>query len=304
MAWDTFVMPIMLWTASQSERRHAALSDLDRRITVLFFNFDLFNTFLGSVLGGAIFQQIGNMVDTPGYWLQMLGTSLPAASTYFLNYCLVGALSSNFSRFIWPHAGVCLTAIFSDILRLTRPTTERDAFMQQQVPSVRAPRSYAKFLLVMIMGLSYAVTAPLVLPAAAGFFFTAWLVWRYHCLYFYERQYESGGRLFETLFTLMVWTLATFSIFTGIILAAKQNYTAALIMVFTQLPALLVYHKKVVLSTRHFAQHLPLQSALHAPRAVVDPAAYVPPPLRPGAVGWQPEWGKVWSCYGLGRYSF
>lgn len=26
-----------------------------------------------------------------------------------------------------------------------------------------------------IMGLSYAVTAPLVLPAAAGFFFTAWV---------------------------------------------------------------------------------------------------------------------------------
>ena len=29
---------------TQSERRHAALSDLDRRITVLFFNFDLFNS--------------------------------------------------------------------------------------------------------------------------------------------------------------------------------------------------------------------------------------------------------------------
>lgn len=41
------------------------------------------------------------MIETPGYWLQMLGASLPAASTYFLNYCLVGALSSNFSRFIW-----------------------------------------------------------------------------------------------------------------------------------------------------------------------------------------------------------
>ena len=45
--------------------------------------------------------QIGSMIETPGYWLQMLGTSLPSASTYFLNYCLVGALSSNFSRFIW-----------------------------------------------------------------------------------------------------------------------------------------------------------------------------------------------------------
>lgn len=40
-----------------------------------------------------------------------------------------------------------------------------------------------------------------------------------------------------------VWTLATFSIFTAIILAAKQSYTAALIMLFTQLPMLLVYHK-------------------------------------------------------------
>ena len=153
-------------------------------------------------------------------------------------------------------------------------------------------------------------------------------------------------------------------------LAAKRNYTAALIMVFTQLPALLVYHKyggggarvllelagsfagsrtrawvaalrlppagarpalhrravpchqaglapangparsspspsrrKVVLSVGHFARHLPLQAALHAPRAAVDPAAYVPPPLRRRAVGWEPEWGKVWSWYGIGRYS-
>lgn len=45
--------------------------------------------------------QIGSIMDKPGYWLQILGAALPAASTYFLNYCLVGALSSNFSRFIW-----------------------------------------------------------------------------------------------------------------------------------------------------------------------------------------------------------
>lgn len=37
--------------------------------------------------------------------------------------------------------------------------------------------------------------------------------------------------------------MATFSIFTSVILAAKQNYPAALIMLCTQLPALAVYHK-------------------------------------------------------------
>lgn len=32
-------------------------------------------------------RQIGSMVETPGYWLQMLGAALPSASSYFVNYC-------------------------------------------------------------------------------------------------------------------------------------------------------------------------------------------------------------------------
>jgi len=51
---------------AQTERRHVALSDMDRRITSLFFNFDLFNTFLGGVLGGATFGQIGSLLVHPG----------------------------------------------------------------------------------------------------------------------------------------------------------------------------------------------------------------------------------------------
>ena len=47
MSWDTFVLPMVFWAAAASERRHAALSDLDRRIVVLFFLFDLFNTVRG-----------------------------------------------------------------------------------------------------------------------------------------------------------------------------------------------------------------------------------------------------------------
>lgn len=36
-----------------------------------------------------------------GFWLTQLGTSLPTASTYFLNYIIIHALSTNFFRFIW-----------------------------------------------------------------------------------------------------------------------------------------------------------------------------------------------------------
>lgn len=51
---------------AQSEGRHLSLSSLDRRITRLFFVFSVFNTFLGAVLGGAAFQQVGTLIDDPG----------------------------------------------------------------------------------------------------------------------------------------------------------------------------------------------------------------------------------------------
>jgi hypothetical protein len=59
-------LPACLPACLQSERRHLALSDLDHRITILFFSFNLANTFTGSILGGAVFGSIGNMVNQPG----------------------------------------------------------------------------------------------------------------------------------------------------------------------------------------------------------------------------------------------
>ncbi|KAL4419727.1 hypothetical protein ABPG75_006825 [Micractinium tetrahymenae] len=302
MLWDTYVLPMAFFFSSQSELRHLALSDLDRRITILFFCFNVSNTFLGSVLGGALFQQIGNMLQEPGYWLTQLGTSLPTASTYFLNYIIIHTLSTNFFRFIWPHEGTVLFVIFRAI-GLFRPKCERDHCMIRTAPSYRGARHFGSFCLIFIMALTYAVINPLVLPAAAGFFLTAWITWRYCALYFYERSYESGGRIFELLFTLMVWTMSLFSIFTSLVLAAKKAYSAALIALITQQIGLLLYHKKVALSVGHYARVLPLHSTLGTPRVRIDPATFLPPPLRKQAVGWYPEWGKVWEKYGVSRYS-
>jgi hypothetical protein len=36
----------------------------------------------------------------------------------------------------------------------------------------------------------------------------------------------------------------------------------------------------------------------------VDSMLWTPPPLRPAAVGWNPEWGKVWQWWGVPLYTF
>lgn len=45
--------------------------------------------------------------------------------------------------------------------------------------------------------------------------------------------------------------------------------------------------------------------AVHAAGRVrgVDPDLWTPPPLRQGAAGWNPEWGKVWQWWGVPRYT-
>ncbi|KAI3425260.1 hypothetical protein D9Q98_009028 [Chlorella vulgaris] len=302
MTWDTYVLPMAFFFSAQSERRHLALSDLDHRITILFFSFNLANTFTGSILGGAVFGSIGNMVNQPGAWLALLGASLPSASAYFLNYIVIHALCTNFFRFVWPHEGTVLFVIFR-ALGMCRPKCARDEAMIRTPPSYRGARHYGSFLLIQAMALGYAVIAPLVLPAAVIFFFTAWMTWKYCALYFYERSYESGGRLFETLFKLMVGTMIVFTVFTGLCLASKKAYTAALVLIFTQLPMISMFSKRVSNTIGHYAKLLPLQATLTAPRAVLDPITFLPPPMRAQAAGWYPEWGKVWEKYGIARSS-
>ena len=52
-----------------------------------------------------------------------------------------------------------------------------------------------------------------------------------------------------------------------------------------------------------YAVVMPMQVADLAATARVPVEMYMPPPLRRGAVGYAPEWGKMWYKYGLPAYS-
>lgn len=143
-----------------------------------------------------------------------MGTALPSASSFFLNYILMHAIMINVFRFLWPHDGTVLFVLFRAV-GLFRPKCERDVYMIRTAPSYRAGRHFGAFLLIQargagrragragrggstracacahwlaaprlltahppytqVMALSYAVIAPLVLPSAIAYFFTAWV---------------------------------------------------------------------------------------------------------------------------------
>ena len=91
----------------------------------------------------------------------------------------------------------------------------------------------------------------------------------------------------------MVWCQMLLVVFTALVLVVKAAYTQAVVMAITLPMFLLMF--KAFLSSRYDAvvSQIPLMAVHAAAKGSVDPDLYTAPPLRPGAHGWHPEWGKV-----------
>lgn len=74
---------------SAAARGIPLFSTLDRRIGTIFFVWDIFNVFLGAMLGGSIFSQLGTLIKSPGSIASSIGTALPSASNFFINFIIL-----------------------------------------------------------------------------------------------------------------------------------------------------------------------------------------------------------------------
>lgn len=153
----------------------------------------------------------------------------------------------------------------------------------------------------------------------------------------YQRQYESGGQFWPLVAHKVVGCTLIGVLFTAVVLVLKHAYTQAAVLVVT-LPLYLLRFDLYVarqglvffpgtrfIDTRSFlfdinsprflsscrylrnrydavVAQVPLMAVHAAGRvATVDPNLWTPPPLRQGATGWNPEWGKVWQWWGVPR---
>eukprot|EP00198_Chlamydomonas_reinhardtii_P010247 XP_001699584.1 ERD4-related membrane protein [Chlamydomonas reinhardtii] len=273
MVWTSVVMPHLLFMCSSLSRRRKSLSAQDREMQAWFFWYSLFNTFLGAVLGGGVFSQIGVYLKDPSSLLEHIGKALPSTANFFIQYVIARAVFNNTLRFIWPHAGQMLAAIIRTLLRADIPKNMVRAAFAHMVPSARAATFYNVILQIFMFSSAFAVAAPIILPCAWFFFLTGFFAYRYSLLYIYERSYDN------------------------------EAWTPGIVLVCTLTPALVVFWRfcdRAYLKPLH---HPPLTLVAREPLGVrVDPLVYMPPALRPGALGWYPEQGKVWEKYGIPKH--
>lgn len=89
------------------EGRSVSLSGIDRRVASLYFFWNVFNVFLGGMLGGSlsrlyVFFRNGEVQKA----LTQIGVSLPSASNFFINFVVLQGFGMVPLRMLYPSLGV------------------------------------------------------------------------------------------------------------------------------------------------------------------------------------------------------
>ncbi|PNH06577.1 hypothetical protein TSOC_007019 [Tetrabaena socialis] len=116
------------------------------------------------------------------------------------------------------------------------------------------------------------------------------------------RSKSQRGRMWPVLFDQMMGFMLLLELFSGAVLLTNGGLVAPIILWATLTPALVAFWRHC--RAYHLAplHHPPLTMVASEPPAWLDPLVYMPPALRPGAVGWYPEQGKVWEKYGIPKH--
>lgn len=124
----------------------------------------MLNVFLVTVLASSLFSSLESLLANPGSALDLFGISIPASSTFFLNYILLLALVSpalellQIARLVVPMLGFA--------------KTPREKALQHHAPVYSFELAYAGHGFIAFLGLAFTPIAPLV-PAATTFYFFA-----------------------------------------------------------------------------------------------------------------------------------
>lgn len=182
------LLPWILMLMSKIEG-YTSLSSLERRAAGKYFIFLVVTVFFGSIFTGSAARQLDTMFNEPPSRIpQLIGEGVGLKALFFITYIMIDG---------W--AGIA-----AEILRL-KPLiiyhlkntflvkTDKDRDRAMDPGSIGLNESLPQLELYFLVGLVYALIAPVVIPFIAVFFAFAYLVFRHQIINVYVQEYESGG---------------------------------------------------------------------------------------------------------------
>ncbi|CAE8602780.1 unnamed protein product, partial [Polarella glacialis] len=191
---------------------HKTKSEVQRVVLNRCFSYQLASLYV-TVLSGSLWDSLQSILDHPGNVLGILSQSLPKVAVYFLTFVLARACSGLPILLLRPWVFCCGAG--------SRPTGwEESPGRAAAVEHCQLGSEAASAALVLVIGLTYSIIAPVILPACALYFGLASLSYRWLFTYVYEPEFDSCGMFWYDLFS---------SILVGLLLGTLSLVGLALI---------------------------------------------------------------------------
>jgi len=179
-----------------------------------YFNFQFVNFFLGSVITGSFFTFVQDVVDNPTSLPSLLAESFPSYSSFFIEFVMLQAFTVLILQAI-RYIGLILGYI-----KLGFAKTDHEVENVKDTGFFSYHVNYANQMLVFVIGVTFCVISPLILPFCACYFGIGMFVNSYELVFVYRPFPEAGGilfphisnRMFLSLFVLEILMVGYFSL--------------------------------------------------------------------------------------------
>lgn len=194
---------------SRSGRKRSAC------LKILFFT--VWNVFFVNVLSGSVLNQL-NVFTRPKDMPTMLAELVPKQATFFITYVLTSGWASLCSEILQVYNLVY--NFFSKCIFCCHQNTE-------YVYSFPYHTEVPKVLLFILLGFTFAIMAPLILPFLLVYFCLGYLVYRNQILNVYYPKYEMGGKLWPIMHNTIVFSLVLMQVIALGVFTIKHSPVAS-----------------------------------------------------------------------------
>ncbi|PRQ53492.1 putative calcium-dependent channel, 7TM region phosphate [Rosa chinensis] len=203
----SLVPPIMILLSSMEG--YISFSQIQKGACTKMLWFTIWNIFFANVLSGTALSELDILLEPkeiPG----LLADGVPAQASFFIAYVVTSGWTSTVSSELFRLKPL----IFSMIKRLFSGN-DGDEF---EAPSIPYHKEIPKILLFGVLGITYFLLAPLILPFLLVYCCMGYLIFRNQLLNVYAPKYETGGKLWpivhnSTIFSLVLMHIIAIGIF-------------------------------------------------------------------------------------------
>ncbi|KAF7070746.1 hypothetical protein CFC21_076220 [Triticum aestivum] len=184
-----------------------SVSGIERSACNKMLRFTIWTVFFANVLTGSALNQLNIFVD-PKKIPERLAVVVPAQASFFIAYVVTS----------WTSITSELTQTSALLYHLWGSCAKCCKREDSEAPSMHYHSEIPRILLFGLLGLTYSIVAPLILPFVLTYFCLGYFIFRNQLCNVYAPKYDTGGRFWPivhnaTIFSLVLMHLISIGVF-------------------------------------------------------------------------------------------